>query len=38
MQSEANSFYEDTVLDNVNMAYRDEDRILDKIRAFILKI
>ena len=31
MQSEGNSFYGDTVLGSVNMAYRDEDSILDKI-------
>ena len=31
MQSVGNSFWEDFVFDSVNMAYRDEDRILDQM-------
>ena len=31
MQSDRNSFGEDVVLDSVDMAYREEDSILDQI-------
>ena len=31
MQRDGNSFCGDVVLDGVNVAYRDEDKILDKI-------
>ena len=30
MQSDGNSFWGDGVLDSVNMAYRDEDSILEE--------
>ena len=30
MQSDGDSFCEDVVLDSFNMAYRDEDSILDQ--------
>ena len=35
MQSDRNTFYGDVVLDSFNKASRDEDNILDQIKAII---